>query len=181
MRRADARSAEIGGPDTIGHVFQISSYSGEPYTAILARNLLPSHDNGPTGSNETSHFWPEVPFVRRAFALAGGAEWLTWTASGPKGFIVWPSCESGCVSPPPQPGEEMALGVSDEIDGMDIGNTPFVDIAGGNVTRSDKISQPLGCVGINLVVVGAAHSGHRTPWPMKVDQAVRHCSKVGSL
>jgi hypothetical protein len=30
VRRADARSAQIGGPDIISHRFQVSSYTGEP-------------------------------------------------------------------------------------------------------------------------------------------------------
>ena len=30
MRRADARSAQIGGPDCIGQLFQVSAYSVEP-------------------------------------------------------------------------------------------------------------------------------------------------------
>src|SRR5690606_30346224 len=33
VRRADARSAQIGGPDGISHCFQVSSYSGEPFTS----------------------------------------------------------------------------------------------------------------------------------------------------
>src|SRR5690349_3117369 len=40
MRRADARSAQICGPDFISQCFQVRSNSGEPYAAILARNLL---------------------------------------------------------------------------------------------------------------------------------------------
>jgi hypothetical protein len=30
VRRADARSAQIGGPDGIAQAFQVSAYSGEP-------------------------------------------------------------------------------------------------------------------------------------------------------
>lgn len=40
MRRADARSAQIGGPDFIGHSFQVNAYSGEPFTSIAACNLF---------------------------------------------------------------------------------------------------------------------------------------------
>jgi hypothetical protein len=32
---ADARSAQIGGPDSISHVFQVSAYSAEPLAPIL--------------------------------------------------------------------------------------------------------------------------------------------------
>jgi len=42
VRRADARSAQIGGPNPIAHRFQVSTYSGEPFTSSRARNLLSS-------------------------------------------------------------------------------------------------------------------------------------------
>ncbi|HWL54291.1 MAG TPA: hypothetical protein VNQ90_17760 [Chthoniobacteraceae bacterium] len=40
MRRADARSAQIGSRNGISHVFQVSEYSREPLTSKLACNLL---------------------------------------------------------------------------------------------------------------------------------------------
>ena len=40
VRRARARSRQIGGPDGISQCFQISTYSGEPFTSKLARNLF---------------------------------------------------------------------------------------------------------------------------------------------
>lgn len=40
LRRADARSAQIGGPDLISTSFQVSTNSGEPFVSIAVRNLL---------------------------------------------------------------------------------------------------------------------------------------------
>jgi hypothetical protein len=40
VRGADARSAQIGGPDSIAQGFQVSAYSGEPRPARAACNLL---------------------------------------------------------------------------------------------------------------------------------------------
>jgi hypothetical protein len=40
MRRTRARSAQIGGPDGISQMLQVSAYSGEPFTSVSARNLL---------------------------------------------------------------------------------------------------------------------------------------------
>ena len=40
VRRADARSAQIGGPDSISQRFQVKPYSGEPRPARTACNLL---------------------------------------------------------------------------------------------------------------------------------------------
>ena len=44
VRRPDARSAQIGGPTGIPQLFQVSTYSGEPCTSSLARNLLSKDD-----------------------------------------------------------------------------------------------------------------------------------------
>jgi hypothetical protein len=38
--RRDACSAQIGGPDGISQAFQVSAYSGEPFTSSAVRNLL---------------------------------------------------------------------------------------------------------------------------------------------
>jgi len=40
LGRADARSAQIGGPDCISTSFQVSTNSGEPLESIDVRNLL---------------------------------------------------------------------------------------------------------------------------------------------
>jgi len=42
--RTDARSAQIGGPDGISQVFQVNTYSGEPFTSIFALNLFSKAD-----------------------------------------------------------------------------------------------------------------------------------------
>jgi hypothetical protein len=44
VRRADARSAQIGGPDGISQAFQVKPYSGEPRPASSARNLFANDD-----------------------------------------------------------------------------------------------------------------------------------------
>lgn len=75
MVRADARSAQIGGPDDISHRFQVTSYSNEPRAPSLARNLF-SKDcwNGALGieaaAEEATHVGPEVPGVRVPFLLS---------------------------------------------------------------------------------------------------------------
>jgi len=40
VRRADARSAQIGSPAGISQIFQVKANSGEPFAPIRARNLL---------------------------------------------------------------------------------------------------------------------------------------------
>lgn len=44
VRRTDARSAQIGGPDGISQRFQVSPYSGEPFASKARRNLLSKDD-----------------------------------------------------------------------------------------------------------------------------------------
>lgn len=76
MRRADARSAQIGGPDTISQCFQVSAYSGEPFTASLARNLFSKDDWRAADFDEAAELRPEVAFVRFSPSCPGAAERL---------------------------------------------------------------------------------------------------------
>jgi len=44
VRGADARSAQICGPDRVSHALQVSSYSFDPRSPISRRNLLAKDD-----------------------------------------------------------------------------------------------------------------------------------------
>ncbi|HEX3122196.1 MAG TPA: hypothetical protein VHQ21_02755, partial [Rhodanobacteraceae bacterium] len=63
VRRPDARSAQIAGPDGISQCFQVSAYSGEPYAAILARNLLSKDACRPALRDEVQELGPQMPLV----------------------------------------------------------------------------------------------------------------------
>lgn len=67
---------------------------------------------------------------------------------------IGPSRESQGVGPSAKPGEEVALCVFGKIGRADIGDTPFVYIAVGNVFCFDEIAHPLRNVGVYLVVIG---------------------------
>jgi hypothetical protein len=71
VRGADARSAQIGGPDSISQCFQVSAYSVEPRPASRCRNLLSKHDWRVKLRDEAVHLWPEVPVIIGAKLLAG--------------------------------------------------------------------------------------------------------------
>jgi hypothetical protein len=58
VRRADARSAQIGCPDFIAQCFQVNTYSGEPFTSIAARNLLSNDDCRPALGDESQEVGP---------------------------------------------------------------------------------------------------------------------------
>jgi hypothetical protein len=71
VRRPDARSAQIGGPDAIRQRLQVSSYSSEPSAPIRARNLLANADCRTALGDEPSELRPQVSSVRLSEALAG--------------------------------------------------------------------------------------------------------------
>lgn len=76
VRRADARSAQIGGPDGISWCFQVSSYSGEPLTSKLARNLFSKDRWRAALADEPEELRPEVAVVFLCEFLAGLREGL---------------------------------------------------------------------------------------------------------
>lgn len=71
MRGADARSAQIGGPDGISQCFQVSAYSGEPSPAICARNLLSNDDCRQALGDEVPHDRPQMAHVVGSASLSG--------------------------------------------------------------------------------------------------------------
>jgi hypothetical protein len=71
MRRADARSAQIGGPDGISCAFQVKSNSGEPFKSQFSRNLLAKDRCRMTLADEPEKCGPEVALVIRPLPLAG--------------------------------------------------------------------------------------------------------------
>jgi hypothetical protein len=76
VRRPDARSAQIRSPDSKSQCFQVSLYSGEPFTSSRACNLL-SKDNWRAAlRNEALKLWPEVAGVVGSFSFTGNAEGL---------------------------------------------------------------------------------------------------------
>jgi hypothetical protein len=75
---ADARSAQIGGPNGKTQVFQVSTYSGEPFTSILARNLLSKDDWRLTLGDEPFESGPQVALVSNPLAFACRGERLAW-------------------------------------------------------------------------------------------------------
>ena len=132
VRRADARSAQIGGPEAYPISFQVSAYSGEPLPAILARNLFSKDHCRAALGDEAVKSGPEVSFVGMAFALSRARKRLTWTGAGPDGAVVGPSGEAEGVGPAADAGEEVDLVVASEIVGMDIEDGSLVDVAGAN-------------------------------------------------
>jgi hypothetical protein len=152
LRRADARSAQIGGPDCIVQCFQVNAHSGEPVTSSRARNLLSKHDCRPALGDKSAELWPQVPLVCGALSFARLAERLAGAASGPDFRLVRPSGELERVLPTADPGEEMHSAKPGKLIWTNIANIPLVD------RRIRKqVSQPLGGKGVKFVEVGQWH------------------------
>jgi hypothetical protein len=139
MRRSLARSAQIGGPESISQCFQVSTYSGEPFTSKLTRNLFSKDRWRQALGDEASKLGPEVPFVRFRFAFAGAGEWLAWATSGPHGTIGRPSSKTQCVIPSSDAGEEVAACSSHKVFWRDVFNTPSIDFSLGNQATLDQL------------------------------------------
>jgi hypothetical protein len=158
VRGADARSAQIGGPDSIAQGFQVSAYSGEPRPASAACNLLSKDAWRAALSDEAAELGPEVAGVGGSGSLPCDAEGLAGARPGPDGFIVRYAGETQGERPSPDPGEEVALPVPHKVIWRDIGDAPFVDVARRDVAGGDEGPQPRGGEGVDLVVVGGGHA-----------------------
>ncbi len=119
---SEARSAEIDRPAGVARVIQVRLNKVEPSESVNGRNLLAKAYDRSSCFDETKEVWPKVPFIVERFAFAGRTEGLAGTASGPDFAVVWPSGEPQGIGPDPDSGEEVALVVSGEVAGSNIGN-----------------------------------------------------------
>jgi hypothetical protein len=148
VRRADARSRQIGGPDGISQVLQVSAYSGEPFSPKAARNLL-SKDRCRTAlGDEAVKSGPEVSFVGMAASLSRARKRLTGTGSGPYWPFVGPAGEAEGIGPAENSAKEMCLAEPGEVCGIDVGNGSAINFAIGDQPRSNKVPCPFTDEGI---------------------------------
>jgi hypothetical protein len=159
VRRADARSAQIGSPAGISQCFQISAYSGEPFTPILARNLLSKDRCRLALGDEALKSGPEVSFVGMALSASCARNRLTRAASGPDGAAVAPSGLAHGNAPSSDTSEKVALGEAEQVAGLDILDAPIIHNAVRYVPSGNEIPQPLGSKRIILVIVGSHQNG----------------------
>jgi hypothetical protein len=153
VRRADARSAQIGGPDFIAQCFQVSAYSGEPFTSSVARNLFSKDDWRAALGDEPSHLGPQVSLVVGAPSLARSAERLAWTRACPNRPVVGPSGESQGVGPAADTGEQVDGLVWCKVIGCQLRDGTCVDGGFGDVALTRKLAEPGSGLGVVLVQV----------------------------
>jgi hypothetical protein len=153
VRRADARSAQIGSPDGIAQCFQVSAYSVEPRPAVSTRNLLSKDDWREALGDEATPLGPEMPLVVGAFASAGDGEGLAGAGASPDGSVVGPSGESERVAPDSDAGEEVRLRSSSNRLTGDLQDASGIDLPSCDVASLDEVGEPLRRVRVELVVV----------------------------
>ncbi len=154
VRSTDARRRERDGPESVVQGFQVNLYKVEPRFCVFARNLLSNDRCRLALLNEVVKGGPEMPLIIKPAAFTCRAERLARATSCPDRLIVGPSGLSQGVTPDPDPGKEVALGVPLEFVWCDIFNAPFVHESGRNVPSGYQVAQPLRRVGVDLVVVG---------------------------
>lgn len=162
LRAVDGASREIDNP--AGDTFrrQISADSVEPTVASLSRNLLSHKDRrsescAPSGTEQAKYVGPQMPWIGGPEPLAGCAERLTGTGSGPNRSGVRPASKSSCKGPDAGACEKVDLRVAFEIIGLDILDGAIVDIAGCDQPVGDQAAQHIRRIAVELVVVGSSH------------------------
>jgi hypothetical protein len=122
VRGVDRESWEIGAPAGVAFSFQISANSVEPTVASRSRNLFSQYHRGPDGTDEAMKVGPQVPWIVSTGAFARDRERLAGATASPHRPVVGPPGEAEGVGPPPDPGEEVALGEACEVHRLNIDN-----------------------------------------------------------
>jgi hypothetical protein len=113
--RTNACRSKYRLPNGVVLRFQVSLNKVEPAESNRVIRLFSKDDWRLALADESYPIRPEVTRVIKPFAFACTREGRAGAASGPDGFVVWPSGESESVTPHGDPGEEVALGVSSNI------------------------------------------------------------------
>jgi hypothetical protein len=129
-------------------------YKVEPRPDIAARNLLSIDDWRAALLDEPVEGRPQVPLVSKPSSFACRAERLARTGTGPNRSVVWPASTAESQAPDPDAGEEVALCEAGEVGRAHVLDASLIDDAGRDVSSVDEVSEPLSCIGVDLVVVG---------------------------
>jgi hypothetical protein len=135
VRRPDARSAQIGGPDGISQSFQVVAYTGEPRPAKFARNLFPKDRWRAALAGEGVDDGPQVPLICRSELQAGIAKGLARARGGPDGAIGGPIRKLQGERPPADTSEEMMLRMAVKVAGSDVPNISPINVPRGKGAR----------------------------------------------
>jgi hypothetical protein len=118
VRGAEAVCSQYDSPDGVARRFQARRHKVEPAVPNGGRHLLAKTDLRSSVSDEPRPDGEQVALVVDAAVSPSGGEGLAWGAAGPALAVVGPSCESQGVGPAQKPTEEVALGESVEVGGL---------------------------------------------------------------
>ena len=99
-----------------------------------------------------------MPRVICTGSFAGNGKRLARTRSAPHWPVISPACHSQGEAPSPNSCEQMHLCVSPQVLSSHILNAPLVHVARRDMPRRDQVAQPLGGIGVELVVVSCQPS-----------------------
>jgi len=117
-----------------------------------ACDLLSENDGRSTSLDESPPSRPQVALVSKPFALACRAEGLAGAAPSPHGPVIRPAGGSEGAGPHADAGKEVALNKSREVFRPDVLDRAPVHHAGSDEAGGDEVSEPLGGVGVGLIV-----------------------------
>lgn len=172
VRRSDARSAQIGSPAGISQSFQVKANSGEPFTSILARNLLAKHSCRSPLGDERVKSGPKVALVCVALSLASARKRLTRTGAGPDPGNAFESCPPHGEGPASDADEEVALVEFGKVIWLDFKYAPFVHGPRRQVALRDQLAQPRARLRVVVVVKVHTFPLRNTCFPARVHTTI---------
>jgi len=176
LRRTEACSRGNDRPDGVVVCFHVSRNKVEPSRAVLTRDLFSKEFCRTALADEMVPVGPEVPLIIKPAALACRAERLARATARPHRPCIKPSGPAQGKGPDADSREEMALGVSSQVTGANVADISFIDIPRCDLIACDEVAQPLGRVGVDLVVVGA----HASKLQLEVfDELLGLCGACG--
>ncbi len=187
VRSTDARSRERDRPDPVSQTFQVILYKVDPRVCVATCNLLSKDRCRAPLRDEVMEGGPEMPLVIKPSARACRAERLARAGTGPNRSVIGPAGTPQGQAPYSDAGEEVALGESAQVGGVNIFNAPFVHHPWRDVPGSDEVAQPLSRVLIDLVVV-SGHGSRNAKGPQRGRRAwvwwgveSRRCRRYSTL
>lgn len=154
VRSTDARSRDTGRCEGVADSFHVILNKVEPAVPNRCFNLLTKDDRRAALLDEVKPEGPQVPLVVEPTTHACHAERLARAGTCPNRRAIQPPRPSEGVTPHADAGEEMALRESGKVVGANIKDAPFIYFTGRDMPGCNQVAQPLGRVGVNLVVIG---------------------------
>jgi hypothetical protein len=156
MPAVEARSRYNSRPEGVAVAFQVRLNKIEPRVRFI--RLLTKDDVRPALLDEWKPERPKVARIFEALAKTGFAEGPTRTGTGPNRSVIWPSGAPEAQGPESDASEEVDLGVSSDVFGLESLDRAFVDDAMGNLALLNEMAEPGGFALVVFVVEGTHRS-----------------------